>query len=82
MAWLVFMSWFISQTDAWEDYSNYFWRRDRNFQNLGHHLILTFYGQPVLVPAGVSQIVLMYYGERIMRLEVYWKSHLLPSWTS
>ena len=35
----------------------------------------------VMVLAGVIFSLLMCYEERIMRLKVYWKSNLLPSWT-
>jgi len=42
---------------------------------------LTFYGwHSVMAPMGVSLSMLMYYNEHIMRLKVYWKLHLQPSW--
>ena len=35
----------------------------------------------VMALVGVSFSMLMYYNEHIMRVIVYWKLHLLPSWT-
>ena len=35
----------------------------------------------VMALVGVSFSMVMYYNEHIMRLKVYWKSNLLPSWT-
>ena len=35
----------------------------------------------VMALVGVSFSMLRYYSEHIMRLKVYWRSNLLPSWT-
>ena len=34
--WLVFIGWVISYANEWEDYSNHFWGRGRDIQDLGH----------------------------------------------
>ena len=81
MAWLVFMGWLISQTNKLEDYSNYFEGKGGDFQELDHcplldliWLALNGHG------TGGCVIQLMYYNEHIMRLKVYWKLNIPPSW--
>ena len=83
MAWLFFMGWIISQAE-WEDYSNYFGEGAGISRNWATAHFLNFYGWPQNCHGTggcVIQQMLMYYNERIMRLKVYWKSNLPPSWT-
>ena len=66
----------------WEDYSNYFGEGagiSRNWATPHFRPIMVSL-RTVMVPVGVSLSMLMYYSEHIMRLKVYWKSNLLPSW--
>ena len=67
------MSWVILQANKWEGYANY----------LREDALPGFW--PCMVDLGTVMvlvgIMLTYYSEHIMRLKVYWKSNLLPSWT-
>ena len=83
MGWLVFMGWIISQANEWEDYSNYFGEGvevSRNWAT-SHSLVFRVGPRTVMAPVGVSFSMLMYYNECIMKLTIYWKSNLPPSWT-
>ena len=83
MGWLVFMGWVISQANEREDYSTYFGggaEISRNWAT-AHFLIYDGWPQNCHAAGGcVIQLILMYYNE-CMRLNVHWKSTLLPSWT-
>ena len=82
MGWLVFMGWVISQANEWEEYSNYFGEGAEIFRNWTTTRFLAFYGRHQNCHGSCGCVIqLMYYNEHIMRLKVYWKSNLLPSWT-
>ena len=57
--------------------------RGGDFLELGHCPLfgLLWLASELSWSMGVSFSMLMYYSECIMRLKVYWKSNLLPSWT-
>ena len=75
------MGWVISK---WEDYSNYLGEGAEISRNWATTHFLIFDGRPWNCHGAGGCVIwhmLMYYNERIMRLKVYWKSNLLPSWT-
>ena len=78
------MGWVISQANEWEDYSNYFGEGAGISRNWATAHFLTFYGWPQNCHGArgcVISHILMFYNECIMRLKVYWRSNLPPSWT-
>ena len=81
MRWLVFMGWVILLANEWEDYSNYF-GEGVGFPEIGPlPIFLPFMAglRSVMAPVGVLFSMLMHYNERIMRLQVHWKSNLPSS---
>ena len=52
------------------------------FRNWATVRFLPFYSclRTVIGPVGMPFSILMHYKEHIMRLKIYWKSNLLPSW--
>ena len=77
---LVFMGWVSSQANEWEDYSCYFGGGVEISRNWATAPFLTFYGWPQNCHGTDGCVIqLMYYNEH-MRLKVYWKSNLPPSW--
>ena len=41
VVWIVFIAWVISYANEWEDYPIYFGGRGGDFQELGHHSVLS-----------------------------------------
>ena len=84
IAWLIFMGWVIWQANVWEDYSNYLGEGAGIPRNWATTHFLAFYGWPQNCHGTggcVTQLMLIYYNEHIMRLKVPWKSNLPPSRT-
>ena len=68
--------------NKWEEYS--IWDKGQGFPGIGPWP--TFWPlmvglRTVMALVGVSFSMLIYYNEHIMRLKVYWKFNLPPSWT-
>lgn len=76
---LVFMGWAISWAKEREEYFNCLGRRGGNFQAYS----VAFYGCPCNCHGAcgcVTWHMLMHYNEYTVRLKVYWKWDLPPSW--
>ena len=84
MEWLVFMGWlcnFIGQQVG--GLFQLFWRRGGEFQDLGHLPLigLLWLTSELFWLLWVCHLAYANdYNECIMRVRVYWKSNLLPSW--
>ena len=96
MGWLVFMCWVISQANEWEDYYNYLGEGTGISKNWATTHILAFYGPRPWNCHGACRYAVYHANANynanyianymlitmsIMRLKVYWKSNLPPSWT-
>ena len=82
MAWLVFMGWVISWANEWEDYSSSLGEGTEIPRNwaTAHFWPFMVDLRTVMVLVRVPFSMLVYYNEHVMRLKVYWKSNLPPSW--